>query len=397
MKNKKTTSYLLGIYVISYFTWKWASFLPIFSIAIASVAVLLLFFNRPRVTKEFLILVAYTILVGVIYKFFVNDNRYYFVIDNCIKILIILLYGLYFERLEKNEKAKHLKIAMFGYVITDISTLISSIIDPEIVRRTAYKSVRSPILLGIGGYDYIYGLIILNITIFAYLQRGMIAERKKWVWFVVLNTATIVMSGFTTATVFVLLFFALAFVYEGKIKAFIITILSAVAYSQIVPILLFLSKLSFLPSLLTSRLLQFAYYLNGTGTQLYFISTEGSRGQRMLRSWEAFKQHPLFGSFIANDYSNLGEHTEWVDRLAQFGIIVFLLIAVFWLFQYKQTIKQNRTCKSYHQAVTLSYLYFLVLGFFNPNSYPSIVFPLLIVMPNLWCLFGGKEDESTYS
>lgn len=93
--------------------------------------------------------------------------------------------------------------------------------------------------------------------------------------------------------------------------------------------------------------------------------SDASSSARLVRaqmSFNTFLDHPLFGiTYMTSDIENLngvilGNHTEWIDDLALFGIFSFFLFSFLWNSAKAINKKSN---------IIVVILLFILLGFFN--------------------------------
>ena len=97
-------------------------------------------------------------------------------------------------------------------------------------------------------------------------------------------------------------------------------------------------------------------------------------------SFETFLEHPLFGVHYKYESINeakllsIGNHAEWVDSLAKYGLFGILLI----YFIIKVILKQKRLIDT-----NIHYLLFIVLVFFNPIFSFYMVFTVFAYLPLL--------------
>lgn len=265
------------------------------------------------------------------------------------------------------------------------------------IYATASQEVSSKILFGLSGYDFIYGLIILNIILTVYLAKKIINKKRiLYILFIILNTFTITLSGYTTATIMNIIFIFIAISFSGSISKILAVALIGVLllFPSFLPnIIVWGSRLSFIPSIISERLHDMAMFISGNSNSLPYLNDSGGRGERFILSLNLFLKHPLLGNFLTEKNSEFGEHTEWIDRLAQFGIIIVALVILFWYCRYKEAKKQLKRDSVTDLGLKISYLYFIVLGFLNPASYILTVFPLLFFVPNLHLLYVPDNSE----
>lgn len=397
---------LLYLYMVVYFTCKFADFIPIFRILITGICAFFIvcfkandiIFSKNILNRASVYLILYIFITFTIYIFKIENDRYWNIVDNSIKILILCVLCAYFETTSSDFQKSVLRLSLFGYFLTMLSTLFNAIIDPTILRATASREVTSKIILGLGGYDFIYGLVIVNILFTVYLAKRVISQNRFfYVLFIILNTLTIILSGYTTATILNIIFILIALISCSKINvlfSMIILIFLFVSPWLLPNAILAFSKFGFVPEIISERLNEIALFLSGSKESLTYFEESGERGERLSYSLQMFFKHPIMGNFLTEKDCVFGEHTEWIDRLAQFGILIVMLILAFWCCKYKAAKKKLKNNSITTLAVNISYFYFIVLGFLNPISYALTVFPLLFLVPYLHILF-LKDDENT--
>ncbi|MEO7048017.1 MAG: hypothetical protein ABI091_22145, partial [Ferruginibacter sp.] len=105
-------------------------------------------------------------------------------------------------------------------------------------------------------------------------------------------------------------------------------------------------------------------------------------------------EHPIFGIGYEYGFSTpkmmaagLGNHSEWLDSLATYGIfIIFLMI---YLFKSKKVYRQN-------QGYKLALILFIITGFVNPIHLFNIYFVVFFFVPLLDnYFFDWKNIEAT--
>lgn len=396
-----TTEKAIVLFISVYFSCKFLDFVPglnIFSVYIVSLLlVMLLSINRhfSFLLLDSGVIAALTfIFLGTIIISRVDLTYYWHTIDNLVKILIIYILFAYLKIATSKYRKWIIKIAFYGFFITMLTTLVTAVIDSAALRDTASIYVASKIIFGFGGFDFIYGLVILNVILVNLLLKKQILQHKWFILtYVVLNTLTIMISGYTTALLlnFAFLFISYLFGKHRSIAFYLVICMLIIGGIIALPyMLLQLSELPLLPEIVKERLVGIAQEVGGSGNSHYLSG--GERAIRFGWSLNLFLQHPLLGNLIFNKDALYGMHAEWIDRLAQYGIMLSSLLLLFWVRFYKKTkeylIRKGRTLES----LRICFLYFFVLGFLNPATYALTVFPLLIFLPFIDEIF--LEDKS---
>ena len=222
------------------------------------------------------------------------------------------------------------------------------------------------------GFNYIYSLsLVLTLLLYAFRKRSFNNERLL-VFFLIVWSLSIVFivfkSLYTTAIMLMGVGAVLAFFYgrkNWKGKLFI---------SGVVLILLFLYLVPYVEkqllsidseyALITYRLDEISSSLTGAGIDA--DASGGARLNRTLTSLNTFIHYPLFGvnHLTANreifDGVLIGNHAEWVDSMAEYGLFSFLLF--FFLIKSARKVSRQR-------GLNAVFLLYVIIGFLNPVLY----------------------------
>lgn len=378
------------LYMALYFSCRLFDFLPIMSILIVGICGVIVVSQRSGDNEfsnivfgnGFLYIIIFITYAGSIYYLLKLDKRYYHIMDNALKYALAFLFTVALYREPREFRKRVWKLCLYGILFTILSTGINVLINPAILRSSASTVVRGTFLFGIGGYDFVYGLIIVNILMIDAIYNST-PEKRKLYWAIFLTgTFTVFVSGYTTAFILNSIFIVIAFLFCGNSKKTAILVLGlplvGVLPSFLSKILIWLTKVTVIPEIVRERIYKIALSFIGEG-EVEHLSKEGERLDRMFRSANLFFEHPILGNFLTNREAAYGEHTEWLDSLAQFGLLGFIFVVLFWTCVYKMQkgiiLKHNRKITS----LKICYLYFIVLGFLNPATYMGIVFPLIFL------------------
>lgn len=112
--------------------------------------------------------------------------------------------------------------------------------------------------------------------------------------------------------------------------------------------------------------------------------SEVERGADTLLSLNVIKEFPLFGvgPVTVGTFNVIGEHSSWIDNIAQYGLLGF---APFLGFLYLGLYRLWRSCKldSYNlvkRARIISYLLYLLQGLVNPWAFDSTALTLFLIL-----------------
>ena len=238
-------------------------------------------------------------------------------------------------------------------------------------------------------FGFVYSLPILVVMLLL-MVRSILKQVKEtgvgWIkvavglLLIVYFSVLVFKSLFMTAIVLIITGVCLGLFYKNTGKGWIIK--SMVAF--LVLIIVFItqydklsSNVSRLGSNSTDQRIEELYMLfTGNSGQ---AADMGARQNLTMISIETFLKHPILGAnyFIGNNrYNNevIGNHSEWFDMLALYGIFVFFLYYVI----YKTLKTQYRDT-----GVLLPSLIYFLTGFLNPMFYFVVNLTIFVIVPLL--------------
>lgn len=306
-------------------------------------------------------------------------------------LFLLWAFYLYLGELDVRSRNRLVLIYLLLLLVSTAYTLYVEMNGHErIIRNTAFGEYDDTFRFLYGGFDFIYGLVLVYSILLTVLLHGKEKIKTAVKVFIIASLAllafTVIGSGYTTAFAIILIFTLLSLIRSipGRIILFVVLILGFFIFPR--QLADFILSLTFIPELTTTRIADLILSFTGQATAEY-LSMEGQRLDRMRWSIEAFFAHPLFG-VIGNSATNkLGYHTEWIDQLARYGIIPFLLHSMFWVQTGRNMLQDN--CKKSITVLCLKntlFLYFL-LGFLNPISMVITTAPLFLLCPFVEELF----------
>ena len=197
-----------------------------------------------------------------------------------------------------------------------------------------------------GAFSLIYSLsIIIPTIVYVLKSRKKIGARSKSivlvasVLFIVYSFILVFRSFFMTAVITTIVGALFALIYEKRrwlLKGVsIILIAISLFLASFTPLVSYIDNLSYGASRqITPKLYELKYILTGETTKAGDLL---SRGDLALSSLTTFLENPIIGvSYKAKDFKDtiligVGNHSEWLDDLALYGLFSLLLF----LFIYK--------------------------------------------------------------
>lgn len=220
------------------------------------------------------------------------------------------------------------------------------------------------------GFSYIYGLTFFSCLLF-YVIRIRFSIKNIVVWLCVIWLGLIIVVVFrslnTTAILLIAMGALLAFYYgrpHWKRKIIVVGVVLTVVFVWAVPFIeQHLLRLGTDYSLVSIRFNEISQALSGNYVSSGSDSDLAARVNRMILSWNMFITHPLFGiNHLTSDLTLLqgvlsGNHAEWVDSLAEYGLFAFALF--YFLVKSSKRVVQGRDVK-------IVFILYLITGFLNP-------------------------------
>lgn len=224
------------------------------------------------------------------------------------------------------------------------------------------------------GFHFVYSLTLVFCLI-VYIIRQKLKKGDNnvflmaglfiWLMFIAL---IVFKSLFTTAILLMLVGAVLAFFYgrkHWKRKILITGVVASFLFIYGVPFVeKQLLQMDSEYAIITSRLDDISNAMQGG--DMDDDSSMGARFNRSILSLKTFFSYPLFGvnHLTANrdifDAVLIGNHAEWVDSMAEYGIFAFLLF--FFFIKSAKLVARKR-------GVTVVFILYVIIGFLNPVLY----------------------------
>lgn len=303
--------------------------------------------------------------------------------------LMILYILCYLKRRPKKVCSLFVFILLIDCIIINLRTFTLLTLHSELSRllsqgsQSVYAAGFSATLLA--GYGHIYASAFALIYIASNLDKiKKLTLYKKIVLIIYIITSIVVVirAQFTFAIIWMVLGIILAIVMRDgfNIRSFLLIMLCSIFGLMFLSFALdYLISTQLLGFVVTSRLTEIQSLLNGnlgdgdilTRLDLYFKTIRYLPKSIILG---------VFESHANNFTSVLGMHTEWLDRLAMFGIIRYSI----YLFFLSASIKYSFSNVE-KQRCSVFIICFLVLGFVNTLVNQNMYLLLYIIVPFLFC------------
>ncbi len=392
-KTSLVLIYLLGLSTfyspfraLSFFNETWA-FLTIFWI----IVVMLdnpIYFLRGNYQFLLIIYLFYTIFV----PFLTGNVSLGFRFFELGQIPIFIMASAYYKKKHKNKDLIKIIYAYVPFIIiTGVLTLKANALNPitsRLVKESSDSGIRL-LQMGIGGYHFIYFIVILMSIVSFLFHRdytgGKKLKRILLIGFTVLLFFNILLSNYSTALLLMILsiFMSLIFTKIQSKRLFsnilLLLILFLLFFIIIIPVLNY--SIEFLGDTLnSSRLKEIQLFI----TSDYLGDSIYARFEAYIKSLEAFINSPILGVIFTNlkygesSVTGFGQHSQILDVFALFGIFIGVL-QLFLFFKPLTTIYNNTTEKTFIFTILIV---FLLMILFN-NLTPSIGFAVFFIFPAL--------------
>lgn len=300
------------------------------------------------------------------------------------------------------------KVIICCLLITGITTLIALLNDPRVVRVLTFSGndfAEDIILnkLNVGGFDFVYGILMLLPTLLSLLIQGIATKKKKqkiFVWFSILMIIAIIWNAsFAIGLLIMIIAFFLGLFSRIKpwklvywlIFAFLLFIMfpKDILSYPIVEISNWIDS-----PVVKSRLLELASSISGKS---FVYSTTNLAGRMYFynMSWSTFGQNPIMGvgPYYYIKGVGVGYHSQILDDLARYGLFGGLFFLTF-IFSYYSYIQRIWTQIDFKANIFGAILVFVLISLLNPTfSQPTISVILFFLLPALPEIL-RKVDES---
>lgn len=287
-------------------------------------------------------------------------------------------------------------VTLTSLVISTITTLIGLISLPNAARSLTSSSTLEQVdkmlqLKNIGGFDLIYGLIILipGLMGFIFLEKKEYGNKhlKKIVLaFIFLIILVIINASFTIGIL--ILIFSIIIGFFSKLKSRNLLLIGLIL-SFLIPLIptdtvgIYVKQISYGIDnpYVSERFEDIGNFLQGTTNSSQHLL---NRTKLYEMSLNTFKENPMgIGSYYYVNGVGIGYHSQILDDLARYGILGLLFYLLFFYTYYRYIQKQwNKSNFNVNFLGTL--LTFLFISSLNPTfSSQSISIIIFFVVPAL--------------
>ncbi|MBQ4037601.1 MAG: O-antigen ligase family protein [Clostridia bacterium] len=329
---------------------------------------------------------------------------------NTLYALMILFAFLYFSNRTRFVQKIVFWVILLDQILINIRSYFLMLEQPNLARYLATGKIGEFVNAGeldtflLCSFDHVYALVLILPFLILYWkdakENGL--KSQKQIPFIVLTVVYFISSvfvvaaaSFTTAILF-MVFFLICALFSSKTNA-VATSLTTIVFAVLllvfaVPVLEFISENFFADNFeVQARLTELARLFGGDDRGM--SGDFGSRMARLTQSWEAFAENPFFGIF-EGEYDEIedviGNHSEWVDGLAKYGVFRFATFVTFLVTSLRGVYRTRRT----PSAIFLIYLLLIVLGFLNPILWQKTYLALFILIPLMLPPRISSEEEA---
>lgn len=328
----------------------------------------------PALTKLLLVAFLYSL-----FEYWVMHRQVDFVteIRNHMMAFTPLLLCVYFDKEYSRKTAlAFIQISLILVLITSITTILGLDVYPDASRKLASRGNKLLVdiwyQMNIGGFDFIYSLVLLLPITYWMIQRS---DKK----FKIVNTIIFIIelyciykSSYTTALVMSLISLCMVIVnIQPHLKPFfyflgsVFFLLSGTG--ALSDMILWLST-QVESSYVADRLLQLSMVLNGTDVN--DIGTESTNDRLVLykTALDSFLSSPIWGNNISTfNKELLAGHSVVLDTLAGAGLIGIVFVIVIFKKLFKSTV--TRVNNKVSSFVVIPWVMFIAISAGNPSAF----------------------------
>lgn len=315
-----------------------------------------------------------------------------------------MIMFIYFKSSKRRNMLKKIvKISYYFIIFFCVYNIIFYTLFPAAARRARDYDT----LIG-GGYGLACGLAVLITLIIAMYIKGYLNKKHFSVWFpLVLMILTIVKTESTITLISCLIGIICIFYFHHKHqKTFYIKVLALpLVLSLILLLLPFFGDLLIAfteEQMQESRLYTRIYYLgtflsHGTNNTYaeYFIN----RFSLPFQTFKTFLSSPIYGvaykfgsGFLHPRGFGVGNHGEWTDALASYGILGGIPFIAMYVMQIKEVLHE---LKSKRIKISRAWVFVVVLlGIFNPLRSFHFNFFFFFFIPSVVLLIKNSDEKN---
>ena len=324
-----------------------------------------------------------------------RDARFLdFLINRTIAFMPCCFAVLLRENLEdRSFFGRYVQMLIILMTVTSVTTIIGLNQHPtaarELASGDALFDVEKYYRANIGGYDFIYALVIVAPVMLWMIRRTKGFMRLVNIFALVAAITCVIKSQYTIALITLALSIAIALIRTNKTIGFFLTVgvllfLLTGGLNQLGEFFRWLStKVEY--DYVADRLLQVAQFLQG---QVVSTDTSSRRIDYYIHAFDLLKKRPIFGwNLISFSKANVSGHTLILDLLSGGGILGLSLYVLPIRSLYKKALHNIQKPASDTSKAT--WIVFVMVACLNPVGYSLI---LTIPFTALMCV---NETERT--
>ena len=346
-----------------------------------------LYFLKPKVwVFTTILLFMYVINISYINNSIQTAHQY-------IEYFQIPLFYICYEIIKKKYGNKHniliIKLLFPFFVITSLVT-ISALLNNPLVSRAARKEDPSfDFTSGIGGYEFIYFLVFINLIILHNIlnRKYFFLNKITSIIVLIIFSMNVLLSNYATATAMLLLSYFIILIYRltinyGKTSFLFLMVFSIFCITLIAPIVLNIILENFGITTTTSRFSEVLDFFNGFDKG----AAISERDMVYQISIDRIIQNPFLGltfdfSYGVGSGERIGRHSFFLDSFALFGVL-FGLIFIY-VFFYPIIIRFSRKGVKYN-IIPVIIAALLAINFVFNTATISIAFGLFFIFPTFF-------------
>ncbi len=358
---------------------------------------IVLFVTLNQNTNVYPLLPAVVLILGFGFLSYWTIYRSSALVNYFINLIIAFIPCIMAIQISKNVEHKeffqsYLKTAAIFIGITCVTTIIGLKVFPmasrELASGTAIYDTAQYTRANIGGYDFIYALVLFIPVALWLINNSKGAMKVLYTAVLVLDVWCIYESQYTIALICVAITLLVLWIQFNKRVGFIALLAVALfllfnGFSLIGSLFYWLSDV-IEQEYVADRLLQLAQLFSGESIN---TDTSSERIEHYFNELNAFSESPVWGhNFLSYDDDKISGHTLVLDILGGAGLIGIFMLSGIMRTLYTLTINpQKKRLSPYIQAI---WIMLIILSCLNP-----VVFPLITVIAFMCCICIKKLEE----
>lgn len=273
-----------------------------------------------------------------------------------------------------------LKLVRTSFIFIDITCLLS-LLYLLFCDRYAVRYAMQLEYFGVADFELVYtAALLVGILTYYFTKKKWteIIDNQLYFYTLIISFVFVILSNLLTAVLLMLVFMFLAYYFKKRysfkmllISLFVTIFLIWTFRNGISSLLVEFTKFNLVNDVINYKILGIANFLIGEG-DTFGITL---RLELIMRSISSFLDNPVFGlDYVKYNVFTLGLHCEWFDDLARFGVVGCCML----LYSYQSVYREIKNSLIQDKIlVTYKWIFFIILGFFNPNMMASLYFGII--------------------